>query len=189
MKTPPPIEVADRQKRYEALPARLAALAHFVLLAEKRTGRTGLSIALVDDREIARLHGEFLDDPTPTDVMSFPLEDDADGLLGEVVVSTDTAAREAKKRGLTFDREVLLYVVHGILHLLGYDDHAAEDRKKMHARQEELLERFLALEAEHPAPGTAGGSRRTRAPAAKPRARARAPGKGRRGGGTRRGRS
>jgi probable rRNA maturation factor len=184
------IEIADRQRRYKASPTRLRALARFVLLAEGRTEECGLSVALVRDPEIARIHGEFLGDPTPTDVVSFPLEDERDDLLGEVVVSTDTAAREARSRGLTLDREVLLYVVHGILHLLGYDDHRKRDRDVMHARQEELLERFLSLAAEERPPrGKAAGSRRTRARAESPPDARPRPERARRGGGPRRGRS
>jgi probable rRNA maturation factor len=140
------IQVADLQKRYKADPRRVRALARSVLAAEGRAGRR-LSVALVNDREIARIHVDFLGVPGPTDVVSFPLEDEHDDLLGEVVVSTDTAAREAKKRRLTLEREVLLYVVHGILHLCGYDDQRKKDREVMHARQEELLEAFLARRA------------------------------------------
>ncbi len=136
------IEIADEQRRFPTDPEKLERLARFVLAAEGRDDR-GLSIALVDDAAIAKVHVDFLGVPGPTDVVSFPLEDDQDDLIGEVVVSTDTAKREARERGLTFEREVFLYVVHGTLHLCGYDDHAPRDRKVMHARQEELLESFL----------------------------------------------
>src|SRR4051812_2386291 len=108
----PKIQVADLQKRYTADPRRVRALARSVLAAEGKKG-SGLSVALVNDREIARIHVDFLGVPGPTDVVSFPLDDEQDDLLGEIVVSTDTAAREAKRRRLTLDREVLLYVVHG----------------------------------------------------------------------------
>src|SRR4051812_8690423 len=96
----PRIQVADLQKRYRADPRRVRALARSVLAAEGKAGR-GLSVALVKDPEIARIHVDFLGVPGPTDVVSFPLEDEQDDLLGEIVVSTDTAAREAKKRKLT----------------------------------------------------------------------------------------
>ncbi|HZU97283.1 MAG TPA: rRNA maturation RNase YbeY [Planctomycetota bacterium] len=135
------IDVASEQRRFPCDASRIAALATSVLDAEKRRG--GLSVALVDDRAIARIHVDFLGVPGPTDVVSFPLEDEHDGLLGEVVVSTDTAAREARARGLSLEREVFLYIVHGILHLCGWDDHDPTERRRMHARQEELLEAFL----------------------------------------------
>lgn len=139
----PTIAVCDQQRRYQADPRRIRALVRSVLLAEG-AGERRVSIALVNDREIARAHVEFLGVAGPTDVVSFPLEDELDDLLGEVVVSTDTAAREAKARGLSLEEEVLRYVVHGTLHLLGYDDHAKADYVAMHARQELLLAAFLA---------------------------------------------
>ena len=108
--------------------------------------KANLSVTLVDDARIAQLHEKYLGIPGPTDVISFPLEDELEGpsVLGEVVVSVDTAAREARERGHAMDRELLLYVIHGTLHLLGYDDHDADDKARMEAKQEELLQAFLA---------------------------------------------
>ncbi|MBL4849352.1 MAG: rRNA maturation RNase YbeY [Planctomycetes bacterium] len=105
-----------------------------------------LSVTLVDDARIAQLHLEYMQIPGPTDVISFPLGDPEDPIpiLGEVVVSVDTAAREAAERGLSLKEELLRYVVHGTLHLFGYDDHEPEERERMHARQEELLAESLA---------------------------------------------
>lgn len=126
-------------------PGEVAALAGFVLRAEGR-GEVGLSVSVVDDEAMAALHERYSGIAGPTDVLAFPLEDEVPGpeaLLGEVVVSADTAAREAEARGLPFARELLLYVAHGVLHLLGYDDHDEEERNRMHARQEELLDAFL----------------------------------------------
>ncbi|MGE0713234.1 MAG: rRNA maturation RNase YbeY [Planctomycetota bacterium] len=147
MDEPERIEVSDQRPVAEPVVdlASLAAVAAAVLAAEGRA-EARLSLAVLDDEQIAELHGRFLQDPTPTDVISFPLEDEHDALalLGEVVVSADTAAREAAARGLPFAEELLRYVVHGTLHLLGYDDHDPADHDRMHARQEELLQRYLA---------------------------------------------
>jgi probable rRNA maturation factor len=139
------VEVSVRQRTRKVDPKAIRALAEHVLEAEGRADAT-LSVTIVSDRAIAKLHRDYLDVPGPTDVISFPLEDEllgGVGVLGEVVVSADTAAREARARGLTFERELLLYVAHGTLHLLGYDDHAPRDRARMHKRQEALLSRFL----------------------------------------------
>lgn len=136
------MQVADLQRRRVDRRAVRGVAAH-VLRAEGRPD-AALSVTLVDDEAMAELHERYSKVPGPTDVLAFPLGDE---LLGEVVVSTDTAAREAKERGLTLLRETLLYVTHGTLHLLGYDDHRAADRRVMHARQEELLESFLARRA------------------------------------------
>lgn len=90
-----------------------------------------IEISLIDDETIAHVHGEFLDDPTPTDVITFH--------HGEILVSADTAAREASARGLPFQRELLLYVIHGLLHLHGHTDAEAAPRAFMHTIQEQLL--------------------------------------------------
>lgn len=126
-------------------PARLAAAAEAVLQAEGRGG-TQLSVTVVGDARIAGLHERYLGVSGPTDVIAFPLEDDLPGeqTLGEVVVSVETAAREASQRGISLEEELLRYVIHGTLHLLGYDDHEPAERERMHARQESLLAGFLS---------------------------------------------
>ncbi|HEX5136954.1 MAG TPA: rRNA maturation RNase YbeY [Planctomycetota bacterium] len=104
-------------------------------------------VALVDDRAIARLHGRFLGDPTPTDVLSFP--------HGEIVASGETARREAEARGIPPLHELLLYVVHGSLHLAGYRDGKAKDRARMRRAERRVLaslgvgDVFGASEREH----------------------------------------
>jgi probable rRNA maturation factor len=116
------------------------------ILLDHERGET-LSVALVDDATITRLHDEYLGEPTPTDVISFPLLSDEDGppsperVLGEVVVSAETAHREAKKRGLEPERELALYAIHGTLHLVGFDD--LEPRAKRRMRRAE--KKYLAL--------------------------------------------
>jgi probable rRNA maturation factor len=134
---PPPLELADRQSFVELGRRRVArAVAAARALASRRRG--ALSVALVDDATIRALHRDHLDDDTPTDVLSFPL-DRTPGWLGEVVASGETARREALARGVAPRDELLLYVVHGLLHLLGFDDHAPADRKKMRAAERAAL--------------------------------------------------
>jgi probable rRNA maturation factor len=89
-----------------------------------------LSLAFLDDAELAELHGEFLEDPTTTDVITFE-GDPAFGVAGEVCVSVDTARTYAKKHRRAFSEELLLYVVHGWLHLAGYDDLKPELKRAM----------------------------------------------------------
>lgn len=105
-------------------------------------GRAAVSVAVVDDPAIAALNARFLGDDQPTDVLSFLLEQ-ADGYLeGEVVVSAQTAAAEAQRFGWSPADELLLYVVHGILHLAGYDDVTSEQRRVMRRRERACLARF-----------------------------------------------
>lgn len=100
-----------------------------------------VSLLLTDDREIARLHAQFLDDATPTDVISFAVDGAA-----ELVVSVTTAVRRARELGHPWRAEVALYVVHGILHQCGYDDVRMRDRKLMRAAERAVLA-SLSLDA------------------------------------------
>ena len=98
------------------------------LLADHQRAEGELSVIIVDDAEIARLHKDFLGVDEPTDCISFPGDD---GELGEVYLSLDTATRQASARGHDVASEALLYAVHGTLHLLGYDDQAEADLARM----------------------------------------------------------
>lgn len=95
-----------------------------------------ISIAMVDDDTIRRLNAQYRKKDTPTDVLSFPMEQDIripgiSRLLGDVVISMDTAARQAKAGGRSLDEELCHLVIHGVLHLLGYDDATAEAYTEM----------------------------------------------------------
>ncbi|MCA8942058.1 MAG: rRNA maturation RNase YbeY [Planctomycetes bacterium] len=96
-----------------------------------------VSLLLTDDREIARIHGEFLDDPTPTDVISFDLGDTID-----LVVNVQRAQERASELGHEVGAEIALYIVHGVLHAFGYDDHEANDRARMRVAEREVLSRL-----------------------------------------------
>lgn len=98
--------------------------------------RFEVSLLLTDDAEIAELHGRFLGDPTPTDVMSFARDDD-DGV--DVVVNVECARRVARARGHTIRAETALYVVHGILHACGHDDATPSERARMRAAEARIL--------------------------------------------------
>ncbi|MDR1498640.1 MAG: rRNA maturation RNase YbeY [Puniceicoccales bacterium] len=102
-----------------------------------------LSVAFLDDAEICRVHAQFLNDPSPTDVITFPSpnDDSPDGesLAGEICVCVPYAHREAAKHGNTPATELLLYLVHGWLHLAGYDDIHDADRDAMRKAEQETL--------------------------------------------------
>ncbi len=97
-----------------------------------------VSLLLTDDAEIARLHGEFLDDPTPTDVMCFP-QQDGDESHVDIVVSVECARREASRRRHAHDAELALYIVHGLLHACDYDDIEPVDRARMRDAEQCVL--------------------------------------------------
>lgn len=98
-----------------------------------------LSIILADHATVHQLNRDFLQHDYETDVLSFPL-DERPGLVdGEVYVDLDTAAERAPEFGATFDQEARRYVVHGLLHLLGYDDASPEGKAQMHMLEDRYL--------------------------------------------------
>lgn len=96
-----------------------------------------VSLLLTGDAEIAQLHARHLGDSTPTDVISFELDGGA-----EVVISVETALRNARHHGHTLRAEIALYVVHGILHTTGFDDVGARDRARMRAAERAVMQRL-----------------------------------------------
>lgn len=100
-----------------------------------------ISIAIVGDEQMAQLHEQYKDVPGTTDVLTFDLADEPEeGVVeGEVIICLDEARRQAKQRGHSVRNEMLLYVVHGLLHLLGEDDHDPQAYAQMHAREDAIL--------------------------------------------------
>jgi probable rRNA maturation factor len=107
---------------------------------------TELSILFVNDDRIRKLNSQYRNIDKPTDVLSFPQDDDPSDetgvhLLGDVVVSMETAKRQAKQHHLTFEEEVVLLILHGTLHLLGYDhEKSPREEKKMRRETQKLFE-------------------------------------------------
>lgn len=118
-----------------------AAVARAVEAALEHGGRPGLAIGVVfvDDATLAGLHGDWLDDPTETDVMAFDLGEDGGGLAGEIYVSVDRARSVAAERGIALESELALYLVHGGLHLCGFDDREPVARRRMRAAESAVL--------------------------------------------------
>ena len=101
-----------------------------------------ISLAVVDDATIHELNRQFLNHDYPTDVLSFALQDDGTHLEGEVIISADTAAATASELGCTPAAEQLLYVIHGMLHLVGYCDKTPEDAQEMRRAEARFLGDF-----------------------------------------------
>lgn len=102
-----------------------------------------VSIHFVTNRKLCQLHEEFFNDPSPTDCISFPIDDAGNSeyrVLGEVFVCPKTAIEYAKKNEKDPYVETTLYVVHGLLHLLGYDDIDPKDRALMRKKERECIE-------------------------------------------------
>ena len=137
-----PVLVSTRGCRAPTLARRLGRTGRRLLAAVKRPDDE-LSILLVSDREMRRLNREYRDRVRATDVLSFSqLEGEApvaDGLLGDVVISVDTAKRQAAERGELVGAEGDRLLIHGLLHLLGYDHEGSErEARRMHRRERQL---------------------------------------------------
>ena len=139
------IAVHNQQSGLRVDKRRLRAAVRAVL-DEAGLERASVSVAVVDDPTIQDLNRRFLRHDRPTDVLSFVLESGAGGLEGEVIVSADTARAQSQQWGWSAAGELLLYVVHGTLHLVGYNDATPKQRGEMHAREQSHLARF-GLEA------------------------------------------
>jgi len=146
------IEV-NNESGHEVDEAELAAVARYVLDEMHVHPQADLSVLLVDVEVMTDLHVRWMDEPGPTDVLSFPMDElrpgrDGEptpaGLLGDVVLCPAVAMEQARAAGHSTAEELLLLTVHGILHLLGYDHAEPAEEKEMFALQRRLLLTFLA---------------------------------------------
>jgi probable rRNA maturation factor len=171
----PSVFGADEQHEVEVDVPRWIRLARLVLDREHVNERYGadveMSLMFVDETTIAELNVRFLGGDGPTDVLSFPLDEelppagrqpdqggrgpgspsdpgDPPALLGDVIVCPTVAGRQALERGVPADDEIALLVVHGVLHLLDYDHAEPEETATMRRREQELLTRFREIERE-----------------------------------------
>jgi probable rRNA maturation factor len=151
MGAPRPLEIAIRRRGLKVDRVALAAAMRLLdTHAEDFEGGCppgALSLVFMTDRELAKLHGQFLGDPTPTDVITF--EGDTSGATaGEVCISVDAAVRQVGRSQAKLSLEITLYVVHGWLHLAGYDDLrplAKRAMRRAEARALGLLRRSSAM--------------------------------------------
>ncbi len=136
------VAIADQQTALRLPAARLREIVRTTLRAEG-VARASISLALVDDPTIHALNRRHLAHDFPTDVLSFLFSSSGrEPLEGEVVVSTETAVRQAARYGWSPQHEVTLYVVHGLLHLCGYDDQNPPARRRMRRREREILQNW-----------------------------------------------
>lgn len=137
------IDIRDLQDVVTLDRKKILSCARAVLKGMHEDG-SGLSLVFVNDTYIKNLNLKYRKVNSSTDVLAFPMrEGNGAGayspVLGDIVISTETAQREAQKRKCPIQKELNLYLVHGILHLLGCDDKNAADRKKMREKEREFL--------------------------------------------------
>jgi rRNA maturation RNase YbeY len=134
-----PLRVTNLQRRVRVSIPRLRAVGGRALLALGR-GDRDVHVTIVDDAAIRRLNARYRGTGGATDVLAFDLAAPGPSpLLGEVVISAETAARQARRLGVPVALEMDLLVVHGLLHLAGYDDRQADEARLMHERAREIL--------------------------------------------------
>ena len=161
------IYAADEQHQYPIDLERWVALANGALVDEGVRGLGEVSLIFTDEITIASLNQQFMGHDGPTDVLSFPIEGEPDPtgrvpdaggsgpgeppapeiptLLGDIVICPSVAARNALEHECTFDDEIALLVVHGVLHLLGWDHAVDEEAERMEARERDLLARHYRV--------------------------------------------
>ena len=131
--------------QYPNLTADLSKLEKLVrTICEKYEAHNAtVHIGIVDDAGIIEVHRQFLQKDTTTDVISFDLSDEFEpGRTFQIVVNAEMADRQANIRGHSLEAELALYITHGLLHNLGFDDLSCEDAKKMHETEDTLLQQL-----------------------------------------------
>lgn len=153
------IEIADRQHVMDLDVSQLRASVEDVLRAEHCLSAE-ISIAIVDNAEMRILNSRYLNHDWPTDVLSFCFDEERDALAGEVVLNAELAAEVAERYDWTPPDELLLYLVHGLLHLCGYDDHDEPSQVRMRRRETALMSEWgmHPVYDKDPAPGRAARS-------------------------------
>ena len=132
------VAITNRQHRVRVRRSRIAHAARRALVAVGRPAGQ-VEIDVVNDPEIRRLNRQFRGIRRRTDVLAFPLEIPDTPLVGQIVISADTALRQARRLGVPVDVELDLLVTHGVLHLVGYDDRDPVEADLMHRRERNIL--------------------------------------------------
>ncbi|MCE5276921.1 MAG: rRNA maturation RNase YbeY [Planctomycetaceae bacterium] len=139
------VRISSTQRALRVPRKAIATLVAFV--ARRQRARLGeVDVAVVDARQIAAVNRRYLRHAGATDVISFDLTTPGQPIEAQIIVCGPLAVREARRRGIAPTHELLLYVLHGLLHVMGYDDQSADAAAAMAARQELLLREFLETE-------------------------------------------
>lgn len=145
----------NNESAVEVDEARLVRLANFALAAMHVSAEADLNIVLVDEPAMEQLHIQWMDEPGPTDVLSFPMDElrpgtaeepSPAGLLGDIVLCPQVAQAQADAAGHSMMDELLLLTTHGCLHLLGFDHAEPEEKREMFGIQGDILVAFHLAE-------------------------------------------
>ncbi|MEY3156432.1 MAG: hypothetical protein RL257_452 [Actinomycetota bacterium] len=131
--------------------SKLESVAEFAMQSLGLHSECELSISLVDEVEMSALHVRWMDEPGATDVLSFPMDElrpnsaaSGPGMLGDIILCPEFAARQATQLGHSLQEELELLTVHGVLHLVGFDHREEDEKKIMFGLQESYLSKWRA---------------------------------------------
>lgn len=135
------IAVRNLNKRFRISEHCIKKIVKDILRILKRSPVAELEVIFLSDAAIRPINKKFKNRNTATDVLSFKLD-----ALGEVIISSDTALKNSRVFGTYFEKEIVLYVIHGILHLLGYEDGTFLQKKRMSQKENSILEKLCRKE-------------------------------------------
>jgi len=138
------VQITKNFQGIKVSPSKIKELVKAICNRFKLSNAT-ISIAIVDDAQMRKLNAQFTNRKSTTDCLSFDLSDDqrpASGKSFELVVNGELARKEADSRGHSSEAELALYITHGLLHNLGFDDSTQNQAKKMHNTEDEILQQF-----------------------------------------------
>ncbi len=132
------IEIANQHTQLKNPEARINGIIESIQKSKFKIREGTLSIVFVDEATICKIHEQFLGDPSPTDVITFP-QDNSQNFAGEIFISVDQAKNNAKEFETTFNDELTLYLIHGCLHLFGLNDKTEAEKYDMRKAESELM--------------------------------------------------
>jgi probable rRNA maturation factor len=138
------ITIKNLQKTIPVNPRRIKDIVLDVLAQENVKKSGEINICFITDKEIRKINFRYLGETRATDVLAFDLSDSKDKILADIFISADMAVSNARIFKSTFFFEIYLYVIHAILHILGYDDQTDKDRLIMRAKEKQYLKKWLS---------------------------------------------
>lgn len=140
------VNIQDKQKRMRFSHDAITLIVNQVIRGEKQKCEE-VTICFVTTNQICKLHKKFFDDPSTTDCISFPMDDEEEPyrLLGEIFICPETALHYAQEHNTDPFEEVTLYIIHGLLHLMGYDDINDEDIVQMRKAEKRHMNKIKKL--------------------------------------------
>jgi len=136
------IIIINRQRLFRLNSNEIKLLVRYVLRNEKISDDDGINLMFVRNKVIRKYNKKFLDRDNPTDVISFDGNIN-EGSVGDIVISVDMAAEYAAENNIEVNDELARYIIHGVLHCLGYEDITVKQKRKMFKRQEDLLREWI----------------------------------------------